>query len=81
MVSLWCVLERVLVEVFGAAPELGQGGQLEDGHRPLEDGDRLLVDPVLLRLRPSQISGNNFLGRLMAISLDRAVVFTAPGGN
>jgi hypothetical protein len=81
MVSLGRVLEGVLVKVFSAAPELGQGGQLEHGHRPLKDGDRLLMNAILLRFGSSQISRNNFLGGLLAVSLDRAVVFTAPAGN
>ena len=78
------VLQGVLVEVLSAAAELCQGGQLEDSHRPLQDGDGLLVDPLLLGLGPRQISGNRFLGGLVAFDLGRAaavVVFTAPEGN
>ncbi len=48
MVSFWRIFKRVLVEMLGAAAELGQGGQLQDSHRPLQDGDGVLVDPLLL---------------------------------
>lgn len=53
MVSPLRSLEGVLGEVFGvcgAAAELGNGRQLEDGHRLLEDAHRLLADLLLLGL-------------------------------
>ena len=80
MIALRRVLQRVLVEVLTPAPELREGGQLEHGHRPLQDGNGLLVDLLLLRLTPSQVTWYTF-GRLVSSGLYRAVVFTAPRGN
>jgi hypothetical protein len=74
VIGLRRVFQRVLVEVLGAAAELRQGGQLQDSHRPLQDGDGLLVDPLLLRLGSRQISGDHFLG---AGALGGAVVLAA----
>ncbi len=48
VVSFRRIFKRVLVEMLGAAAELGQGGQLQDSHRPLQDRDGVLVDPFLL---------------------------------
>ena len=50
MIPFWRVLQGVLVEVLRAAAELRQRRQLQYGHRPLQDGDRLLVDPLLFGL-------------------------------
>ena len=62
------------------APELREGRQLEHRHGPLQDGDRLLVDLLLLRFAPGQVTWYAF-GWLVTSGLDRAVVFTAPKGN
>lgn len=80
VIALGRVLQRVLVEVLTPTPELREGCQLQHRHGPLQDGDRLLVDLLLFRLAPCQVTWYTF-GRFVSSGLDRAVVFTAPGGN
>ena len=58
MVSFGRAFQSVLVKVLSSAPELGDGGQLENGQGLLEDAHRLPLDVLLLRLGAGQVPGH-----------------------